>query len=200
MSNATLNRVVPIYIDGDRAGGMECALDGKTSSLVAIRPAMMAGDVLTLDIYFRRRAANGTASAALELPSGSVIAVAGKASNAMNVTDLLFLGGSFTLTGTGTDDARYSGTVDLNTSNIAAAMAALSASDKFISVQMDIEVQNSDDTGRMTFRTEVYLYRQVYNESEAPSVITSHTTLTDPDGGLWRLSITSEGVLQQVKI
>jgi hypothetical protein len=166
---ATLNRIVPLYINGDIPGGLEAALEGKTSQRVARKPQFMAYDCFELDLYFRKPGASaGTASTAYTLPAAWSLVFAAKLKGPPISGDVLFSCASWSETEPSGDDARYIGTLDLNTTAVAAALVANPTLNS-IPILIDVEMRNALNSERLTWRIEAELIRQVYANEGAPS-------------------------------
>jgi hypothetical protein len=165
---ATLNRIVALYVNGDIPGGLEAALEGKTSQRVARKPQFMAYDCFQLDLYFRDPGASaGAASTAYTLPNSWSLVLAAKLKGPPISGDILFSCASWSETGSG-DDIRYIGLLDLNTTAVAAALAANTLLNS-IPILIDVEMRNALNSERLTWRIEADLLRQVYANEGAPS-------------------------------
>ena len=195
----TLNRQINIYIDGDKPGGADCALAAKTSTPGGVL-TIMAGDYVPCKVFFRRKSDTGAASAALALQTGATVVVSGKPLKSLSDAVPLFAATSFVSDGS-TDDQGYLGTLDLNTSEIAAAMTALTAGKKYLDIEVDIEVRDAGNTERVTYRISAQLYRQAYDGGTAPSPVTlPPLIMTDTvDGSRWQLSV-ADGQLTITKV
>lgn len=162
-----------LYIDADRPGGMECLLDGKTSSFAQAEPQLAQGDELLLKLFFRRRGAAGAASTAVQLATGANIVFAAKKHGELTETTLLFSAASFVETGTG-DDLHYEAALNLATSELEADMTG-----DALSVRVDVEVQNGGNTRRLTYQFDMAISPQVYGGEADPTPGTP--TYPNPD-------------------
>jgi hypothetical protein len=182
-----------LFIDGMRPGGADAALDGTTSTSLSSPVSFVAGDVLTLKLWFRERATDGGASTAMTIPSGSVIVVGGKL--ASSAGELLFSATSFAADGDG-----YIATLDLNTTPISTALSSTSHGGH-LDIFVDIEVQNAGNTARATYRVNGRLYKQVYaGETSPSSVVTPTPVLLSPDGSRWQITASNDGELTLTKV
>lgn len=185
----TLNRAIKWYINGDLPGGRNALLDGLTANPINLKPSLMQGDALLIQLYFRAPGAVGSPTTAVSLAAGYTLYLVGKVAEDIGSGDVLFNVSDWT---DGSD--YYQGTLNLNTAAINAAFAAQSGIDA-IDVAVDIEYRDAGNTERVTYRADIQLCRQVYQGTEAaptPSVVLG---LESPSGYVFRLSITDEGVL-----
>jgi hypothetical protein len=197
MGMATLSRELSLYIDAQKPGGLNAILDGLLSSPPSYPPSFMAGDKVPLKVYFRQRSATNGVSTYLDPDVGATLVVAGRS---VNSGTLLFAASSFTIQGTGTDAACFSGTIDLATAEIEAALASVNYGES-VDMYVDIEERNAGNTERLTFRANCRLYKQVYSGETAPASVTlPPAVLTAPDGSLWQLTIDNAGQLTSTRI
>jgi hypothetical protein len=151
---------IALYIDVDSAGGAPL-LSAKSSTRLSTNPAFMQGDKVRLELWFRSLASSPlNASTVAELAAGSKIAVAAKLASALDSATVLFSAFDFSLDGSG-DDICYYADLDLNTQEIDDVFSEQAAASADIKV--DIEVQNSDNTDRLTFQFDGTLKQQVYD-------------------------------------
>lgn len=182
-----------LFIDGMRPGGADAALDGTTSTSLSSPVSFVAGDVLTLKVWFRERATDGGTSTAMTIPSGSVIVVGGKL--ASSAGELLFSATSFSADGDG-----YIATLDLNTTPISTALSSIDHG-RYLDIYVDIEVQNAGNTARATYRVNGRLYKQVYAGETSPSSVVPPTPiLLSPDGSRWEIAASNDGEIQLTKV
>lgn len=153
-----------LYIDADRPGGMECLLDGKSSSFAQAEPQLAQGDELLLKLFFRRRGAAGAASTAVQLATGANIVLAAKEEDGLAEATLLFSAAAFVETGTG-DDLHYESALNLNTDELD---AAITGGDP-LPVRVDVEVQNGGNTYRLTYQFDMAISPQVYDGEADPT-------------------------------
>jgi hypothetical protein len=190
MADLTLEK--KIYLDGAKSGGPDASLDGLSSSPPSTPYAFVAGDTYPLKVYFRARADDNGASTALNPVAGSTLVVAGKL--AASGGGLLF-SSSLTVSGD-----FFTGTLDLNTAEVVAALAT-TAHGGYIDVFVDFEVKNAGGTVVLTYRANCLLYQQVYAGETAPSSVVPPTPiLLSPDGSRWEIAATDDGQLSLTKV
>jgi hypothetical protein len=160
------DRTLLQYIDITRTGGEPCLLEGKFSSDRRAVPAFIEGDDFPLKLLFRQRATDGGASTPITLEAGSHIIYAGKARGGQDATVPLFATTSFTVDGT-SDDLGYLGIVDLNTTELHTALYGKAS----IDVEIDVEVQNADNTQRISFRITATVKRESYKDGDLPTPV-----------------------------
>lgn len=198
---STLNREINLYIDGDLPGGRNALLSGLTDPGPATeRPALMQGDILAVNLYFRRKNSAdpvGSVTTALELPAGSVVVLAGKLESDLS-GDALFVASSFA-SGGSSDTVHYAASLTLNTDAIQTAFEANPTSSS-LNVFADVEVQNAGNTERVTFRLHVTLYRQAYQGDEATPVPSPSYRIVSGGGIVFELSVTDDGQLQVERV
>jgi hypothetical protein len=198
---ATAIPEINLFLDYLKPGGIEPLLEEFKSKPVYTRAAVMSGDVCKLRLYFRKRGATAETDSTEEtLPAGSTIVVAGK--NAADLTsDSLFCASSFSeVTGLNTSKC-YESTLDLNNVTLLAVMTALEKTVTKLTAIVDIEVRNAGNTSRVTYRTTIEIYRQVYAGEAAPSsVVTAPAILVSPDGSRFQLGIDNDGEITKTKV
>lgn len=158
------DRVRDLYIDIRTAGGLATLLKEKTSNAAALPLVFVQGDKFTLRLFFRTPDESAGTSAVVQLPAGFVVAIGAKPAAMMGLSTLLFFEDTFAEAGSG-DDIYYGATLDLNTTELAAALLASNSVD----VTIDVEVQNSDNSERMTFQFGATIYRQSYSNEADPT-------------------------------
>jgi hypothetical protein len=153
-----------LYIDVDSAGkGGTPLLDGKASSRAPSLPVFVQGDKVPLELYFRTVATSAlNASAAVEIPAGTAIVLDGKLPSKLADADSLslFSSSAFAVAGAD-DDLCYQTTLDLTDDKIEAAFVAAPTVTS-LTVRVDVELQNADNSDRLTFQFDITLKRQVY--------------------------------------
>ena len=183
----TWDGILNLYLDITKAGTRGCLLVEKTATALASADFIAGDKPISVALWFRTpvSAAFGAAStsAAVELADNSVIVMAGKLSSALSATTLLFSATPFAKSGSG-DNVCYEGALDLNTVEIIAAWAAAGEADS-LSLYVDIEVENADNSKRSTFQFAATLYRQVYAGEADPTTATPFA-LNTPAGNLQR--------------
>ena len=156
---------IALYVDVDSAGGAPL-LSGKSSTRLSVKPTFIQGDKVRLELWFRSLASSPlNASTVAELVAGSKMAVAAKQSGELDSDKVLFSAFDFTLDGTG-DDMCYYADLDLNTQEIDDVFSEEDAAT--VDIKVDIEVQNADNTDRLTFQFDSTLKQQVY-DNEPPT-------------------------------
>ena len=152
-----------LYIDADRPGGLSCLLEGKTSATVSETPRATQGDEFLLKLYFRRRGSPSEASTPADI-APSAIVFAGKKADNLGATTLLFSTASFVASGEG-DDLRYEAVLNLNTPELDAAFG----SEKSVAARVDVELQNTDNSRRLTYQFDWIISRQAYAGEASPT-------------------------------
>ena len=152
-----------LYIDADRPGGLSCLLEGKTSATVSETPRATQGDEFLLKLYFRRRGSPSKASTPADI-APSAIVFAGKKADNLGATTLLFSTASFVAAGEG-DDAHYEAVLNLNTPELDAAFG----SEKSVAARVDVELQNTDNSRRLTYQFDWIISRQAYAGEATPT-------------------------------
>jgi hypothetical protein len=173
---------IAFYLDVDAVGGLACLLEAKTSSLLSDTPSLVQGDCVNVQLYFRKRAASpGGNSEARTLAAGSKLYLAAKLPADLDDGDPLFSASSFAAEGSD-DDACYQALLNLDTEEVAEAFAAAEAA--YLDLYLDVEVQNADNSERVTFRFALRLLQQVYaGEAEpAPGTPSRAGTVAIPEG------------------
>jgi hypothetical protein len=198
---ATAIPEINLFLDYYKPGGVEPLLEEFKSKQVYSRQAFMSGDVCKIRLYFRKRGATAESDSTEEtLPAGSTIVVAGR--NSTDLTSaLLFCANAFSEV-TGLNSSKcYEATLDLNTETMLAAMTGLATTVTKITAVIDIEVRNAGNTSRVTYRTTIEIYRQVYAGEIAPSPLSlPPMTRTDELGGVWEIGVTSTGQTTWTKV
>ncbi|BET67199.1 hypothetical protein ASA1KI_21170 [Opitutales bacterium ASA1] len=154
-------RAIDLYLNTRLTPG-QVLLRAKNDPTAASPPLWISGDTLKCRLWFLTPATTtGVAPAVESVPAGSVIRFAGKVDP--DDEDLLFLVETFAETG---EDAglHYLGTLDLNTTEIEAALAG--ATDR-LEILCDVEVRNADNSERITFQFPAVLTQQAYSGDES---------------------------------
>ena len=180
-------RVISLYIDITKPGGVACLLAGKSSSEISAVPSFILGDKFTLALYFRRPSAGITTASTAVSISGAV-ALGAKPTADLESTDLLFSAADFAETDTD-DDLHYEAAVDLNTPELLAAMG----DEDTLDVTVDIEVRDAGNSERLTFQFAAQVRRQALIGTEAgPTAAPSLFDYFTDDDGLHCLRITND--------
>ncbi|WP_448579277.1 hypothetical protein [Thermosphaera sp.] len=152
-----------LYIDADRPGGRSCLLEGKTSAPLGDTPRVVQADAFVLKLYFRKRMSAGSPSTPAPV-SPSAIILAAKRADDLSATTLLFSAADFSPAGEG-DDRHYEAILNLHTPEMDAAFGT----DKTMLARVDIELQNADNTRRLTYQFDLTVVRQVYGGEATPT-------------------------------
>lgn len=155
-----LNRVLDIYLDVAAPGGANCLLDSSTaasgiSAAGSVSPSLMQGDRFELRLHFRRKDAATGIYSDQPWPAGTGIAIGGKKQGALATGAALLSAGTFVKTVDG-DAIFYAAIVDLT----AAAVATALGTDEYLTLLVDVEVQDSGNSERLTYRFAATLNRQ----------------------------------------
>lgn len=158
----TFARVFDLYVDVAAAGGPNPLLQGLNGSPLTALISWVQGDCFTLRIHFRLVAAGfGAATTAIAVDDGDEIVLAAK----VNASDaaLVFSASGFEKVVSGSD-IYYQASLDLNTVELAAALTGAS-----LVVLVDLELQNNDNTRRLTFRFATTIIAQAYDGEGDPT-------------------------------
>jgi hypothetical protein len=188
----TLNRAIKWYINGDLPGGRNAMLDGLTANPPQLKPALMQGDTLPLQLYFRQPGLVGADTTALTLAAGYTLYLVGKLASEIDSGAALFAISTWTSPGEGQE--YYAGTLNLNTEAIAAAFAASGAGDT-LDIAVDIEYRDAGNTERCTYRADVQLFRQVYQGAEVLPTPSATYPFVSPSGYVFEQTIDDNGQL-----
>jgi hypothetical protein len=144
-----------------------------TTSISGLTPLATTDIVQNDDFPLRLRfvlPTNDSANPAevVELADDAVIVFSGKDASALSGSSLLYYCDSF-VAGSDDNGPYYQGILNTNTTEVAAAFAALSSAKATISVINEIEVQNADNTQRTSFQHACILRRQVFNGEATPT-------------------------------
>lgn len=160
----TWSRTISIYIDIDRPGGQACVLNGTQGGYRASPHGFMQGDKFTLRVYPRTVSSGiGALTTSVQLAAGSKVVFSAKASAASSTT--LFGIEELEAPGSPTDPYYYEGLLDLNTAELATALGSAQS----LNVVADVEIQNADNSERLSFRIPITITAQVY-DNELPPV------------------------------
>jgi hypothetical protein len=156
------DQTLDLYFNVDARSGNSLLLIEGTSVRESYVPLFVQGDNVLLRLYPRRKLSTGSAEA-VELAADAALAFAGKLKASLGTGAVLFSCESFALVGTG-DDANWQGALSFNTEELAAAFAGETAE---LSVRCDIEIQNADNSRRITLQADATVRRQVYDGATA---------------------------------
>lgn len=183
---------VVFYIDIEQPGGQNAALYRLTNNAPPQRIALMARNILPVTLEFRTKSTTANESTAAEIPEGWEIVMAGRATAD---GDLLFLVDD--LTAPEGDATGWTGTLDLDTEGIAAALAGKNS----LEISIDVMVRKADDSERVTYRIPAIIYRQMYaGDGEPSSIAAVPPVLVAPNGDRWSVSVTNEGQLELMRL
>lgn len=180
----TFARVFDLYIDTAAAGGPNPLLQATNGSPLTIPVSWVQADCFTLRLHFRSLNGFGVTTTAVALAAGDEIVLAAKA--AVADSTLLFNAMGFTEV-TGGGDTYYQATLDLNTTELDTALTGST-----LTALVDVEVQNADNTARLTFRFSVTIVAQAYDDEADPTPGTptypapSAVMVKNPSGGSYR--------------
>ena len=196
------NMILNWYIDVNNPGGSNALLDGEGSATLSQSVRVLQADCFVLRCYFRAKsAAIGGASTTSMPPAGSVIMLAGRLPTDSGAGAALFEAGPFTIDSGGTP-AYYQAMLDLSTNEIVAAFQSAGSSVATLNVNVDIEVQNSDNSQRLSYRVPVILCRQAYVGTTPAPAAASATVLhlRSPTGYVWKISVDDDGQLSSERV
>lgn len=182
------SRTLDLFIDTAKPGGLACLLEGAQGAARQTALSLVQGDDFTVRLFFRT-VPDGiyTASTAVELDAGAELVMAGKAD--LEETTLLFSATGFTADEDEDLGAFYSARLNLNTSELE---EALDGEEDALTVYVDVEVQNADNSRRLTYRFTLTVEQQVYDGEADPTPGTpdypspSAVMVKNPVGGSYR--------------
>ncbi len=176
-------RTYKLYIDVAQAGGPNCLLNGTAGAPRTQDVQWMESDAFALRLYFREL--NGlAATTSVALGTGDEIILAAKATPAS--ATLLFSALTWTKVTSGSE-TYYEALLDLDTTELNAAVTTSN-----LTVVVDVQVQNSDNSRRLTFRFSAVITPQVYGGESDPTPATptypspSAIMVKNPSGGSYR--------------
>ncbi len=176
-------QVLNLYLDINSPGANSNLLNGTSNVLVSNRPNWVSGDKFYLRLWFRTKGTLGGTSTSYTLQAGSALVAAGKSD--LTATDVLFSATGFVEQTSGTE-VYYEAILDLNTTQLATALTSVGS----VSVYLDVEVQNSDNSRRLTWRNTITVTKQAYSGTEVatdgnpPYPSAASLALNTPAGGL----------------
>lgn len=181
-------RTIDLYYDVEFTGSSPLLAISASSVSQGAAPQLVAGDHLDLRIFLRRKTSAG-ALEALSLPAGFAMIFAGKlVSSSAPSGDLLFSATSFTETGTG-DDLHYAADLNLNTTDLLAAVSGKGS----ITARCDLQIQNADNSRRVTLQADFTVRNQAYAGEGAPEdgdpeyPLPAQIALREPEGGNYQI-------------
>jgi hypothetical protein len=171
-------------------------------------PVLIAGDCVNLRIFLRQKNPTTSALDAVSIPSGFAIVFAGKELATGPTGALLFSCTDFVETGIGAD-LHYAATLNLNTTQLLAAVASASE----VKVRCDLQIQNADNSRRYTMQADFTVRNQAYAGEGAPASgdplypLPSQIALNEPvdgdykieDGKLLKLKNASTGTFESIE-
>lgn len=193
---------ISLYLDYAKPGGADPLLQGFTSRPVYSKPSLMSGDIFKLRLYFRKTGATADdASTQQTLADGVSIIVAGKSSSDLSISaPVLFCCTYFVQVTGSSDQVCYEGELNLDTAEMAAAMETLSKSATKLSAVIDVEIRNTTNSKRVTYRMTLDINRQVYSDTSALAGPIATAYLASPDGSRWQLTIDDNGRSSWTKV
>lgn len=162
-----MDYVVNIWLDLAGAGRASARVEVQEGSLNLSPGAMRVtqGDTFTARLRFVDNATTPQA-----LPENTVLALAGAPDDENLSADLVVFCDEFTKV-TAEADVYYEGLLDLNTDELNAIFAATGAPDE-VPLDIDVELQNADNSRRLTLRFQVVAVRQKYSGQAEPTPAT----------------------------
>lgn len=151
-----------LFIDVDRPGGLSCLMDGRASSALQDTPRVAQSDIFLLKLYFRKRGATTAPSTTADVDPGAIV-FAGKKADNLGALTLLFSAIDFVAVGA-EDDAHYEAVLDLTSDELSGAFGT----EKSITARVDVELQNGDNTRRLTYQFDMIVSRQAYGGEANP--------------------------------
>lgn len=155
------DRTIDLYLDVAKQATGEnplLSVDGSSWRAGGL-PVFVVGDHLTLRLAFVSFS-SGVMSR-VEVPAGAAIVFAAKSKADLVTGDVLFAAADFTASGTG-ETLLYEAQLDLNTAELVAALTTAS-----LDVRCDVEVQNADNSRRITLQFDAVARLQVYDDGAA---------------------------------
>lgn len=188
----TLARIYNLYINSNKPGP-GAALTGSGASQAGDDFIQwIQGDVFKLRIWFQDTSATGVdvATTNMQLEGSTALKLGGK----VEVGDASFLFNTTTFTEGGTTGAYYyEGTLDLDTAEIATALASADS----VTAICDLEYQNSGNTERITWRFKVVINKQAYDTAAGSTAATPPLLVYQPSSGnYFTVTLTADGQLE----
>ena len=166
-------RVINLYLDVEAYGRFPLLATQTSSNKYPYeRLSWVEADAFKLRLWFRQRAASvSSPTLSMSLGAGWNLVVCGKSDTELDSETQFFKadGGDFTQVTVGTD-VYYEALLNLNTDEMVAAFAALDDATAPLSMRIDIEVQASGNTERVTLQIPLDVQRQVYRGTESTPV------------------------------
>lgn len=152
-----------LYIDINAPGGAACLLDGETSQNLQTAPQWIFGDCFPINLHFRQKGGVGNNSTAVALPTVNLV-LGAKDLSGLSATTLLFSCTAFTPQGS--DDALcYQALLNLNTEELLTDLG----SQKSITARVNVEIQNPDDSQRLSYQFDVTIQEAAYDGEASPT-------------------------------
>lgn len=191
-----LSKAYVLVINGDLPGGRNSLLKSITEGNPSSEePIWMQGDVCDLHLYFRTMGDVGQDTTSIDLGEDFSMILAGSLEKTPDVN--LFMVSQWTKEGD--EDVYYAGTLQLDTEAIEAAFESEKSDE--LSVLIDIEVRDTANTKRISYRIRISIARQVYSGQTVPGTLEYPAAImTAPDGSKWQLGIDNNGEITKTKV
>lgn len=193
-----LERAIDLYVNADISAGQRLFTTATSANPLAAWQAT-AGDRFILRVHWRLRAqAQSAPTVPAKLPAGAQMVIGVKPANALG-GDLLAFVEEFTEV---EDDGvfHYEAIANFNTSEILAAFNGQSS----LRCQADLEIQNADNTKRLTHRLPLNIFQQAYSglegepvDGDPPYPPPGQVVVKNPENGAYRIKETEDGVFLQ---
>lgn len=163
-------RVINHYLNLDAQGNP--LVSGINNISPRSTPTYVQGDTVLVRIWPLTETGQATAPlATARLAAGSELVIAAKAAANLGATSLLFSALAFAERNTEVDNSGawyYEAELELNTTDLNTAIAALSSTATSLALKVDIEIQNADNSERITYQFDAAAIRQVYAGEASP--------------------------------
>jgi hypothetical protein len=161
----TWTKQMNLYLDVNAVGTALSPLlsvEADAVSRAPGKPVFIDNDHFDLNIYLRESISG--VWTAVELAATDEIVFAAKVKGSLSAASALFSATSFSEAGTG-DDLHYTAALDLNTDELEAALASAATAD----IVCDCEIQNADNSRRVTLQFEAVAADDAYDGDEGAS-------------------------------
>ncbi|PTY03890.1 hypothetical protein DB346_03040 [Verrucomicrobia bacterium LW23] len=199
-------RIINLYIDADAYGSFPLLASQTSPARWPFdRVQWVQADQFILRVWYRRKTAVvSAATQSLDLGDGWNLVVSGKIDAQLGGETLYFETDTFAEVVEGTE-TYYEGEINLNTTELQAVFAALPSSTTLVPMHVDIEVQDSGNTRRITHQFELDVARQIYKGTESsPTPATplypspSDLVVRAPVNGSYRFISNEDGNFLQI--
>jgi hypothetical protein len=157
------DRRLDLHIDVDAPSARTLLASATDTSVLSVPPELVAGDLLTVRVFFWTRGATPGSRTAIDPGATATFVLSGRTLDVPPDSPLLFLATAFTELETGV----WQTTLDLNTAAIAAHLAASPAGAKVITAEL--EIRDAADTARRSIQFRARLMPQVWDNQNPPS-------------------------------